>query len=100
LRRFELDRLKLDRSFVEFVDSNRQSANVTRAVIGLSQALNLPITAEGVETSPQALFLTLAGCERLQGWHYGRAVSSDAIEALLDEPARIELDAPRLGFAG
>ncbi len=99
LRRFELDRLKLDRSFVEFVDSNRQSAEVTKAVIGLSHALNLPITAEGVETSPQALFLTLAGCQRLQGWHYGRAVSSAEIQGMLEAPQTIEIAPARLGLA-
>jgi diguanylate cyclase (GGDEF)-like protein len=99
LRRFELDRLKLDKSFVEFVDTNRQSAEVTKAVIGLSHALNLPITAEGVETSPQALFLTLAGCERLQGWHYGKAVSGHDLKTMLDMPQIAELPEPKLGIA-
>jgi EAL domain-containing protein (putative c-di-GMP-specific phosphodiesterase class I) len=98
LRQFELDRLKLDRSFVEAVDTSQQSADVAKAVIGLSHALNLPITAEGVETSPQALFLMLAGCERLQGWHYGRPASAAQIQAMLegphqtaDAPARFEI---------
>jgi diguanylate cyclase (GGDEF)-like protein len=99
LRRFELDRLKLDKSFVEFVDTNRQSAEVTKAVIGLSHALNLPITAEGVETSPQALFLTLAGCQRLQGWHYGKAVSGRDLKTMLDAPQLVELPQPKLGIA-
>ena len=99
LRRFELDGLKLDRSFVEFVDSNRESADVAKAVIGLSHALNLPITAEGVETDKQALFLTLAGCEKLQGWHYGRAESQSTITAMLAKPELIELGPPQLGIA-
>ncbi len=99
LRRFELDRLKLDKSFVEFVDTNRQSAEVTKAVIGLSHALNLPITAEGVETSPQALFLTLAGCQRLQGWHYGKAVSKGDLQTMLDVPQIAELPEPKFGIA-
>jgi diguanylate cyclase (GGDEF)-like protein len=99
LRRFELDRLKLDRSFVEFVDSSQQSADVAKAVIGLSHALNLPITAEGVETSPQALFLMLAGCQRLQGWHYGRAVSGEEIATMIEVPQVIESEPVRIGLA-
>ncbi len=83
LRRFELDRLKLDRSLVDAVHQSRESANVARAVIGLSQALALPITAEGVEHEPQALFLSLAGCERLQGWRFGAAAPAADIEARL-----------------
>ena len=99
LRRFELDRLKLDRSFVEFVDTSQQSADVAKAVIGLSHALNLPITAEGVETSPQALFLMLAGCESLQGWHYGKAVSAAHIADMLDAPQEIAGEPVRIGLA-
>ena len=56
---------------------------------------NLPITAEGVETDKQALFLTLAGCEKLQGWHYGRAETQTAITAMLAKPELIELGPPR-----
>jgi diguanylate cyclase (GGDEF)-like protein len=71
LRTFDLDRIKLDRSFVENIVSDKDAAVVAKAVINLSRALNLPITAEGVETQAQATLLALAGCERLQGWHYG-----------------------------
>jgi len=83
LRRFALDRLKLDRSFVEMVDRDAEAASVTKAVIGLSHALKLPITAEGVETGAQAIFMTIAGCERLQGWHYGKAMTGAEISAML-----------------
>lgn len=92
LRRFALDRLKLDRSFVEMVDRDAEAASVTKAVIGLSHALKLPITAEGVETGAQAIFMTIAGCERLQGWHYGKAMTGAEISAML---ARRETDEVR-----
>lgn len=92
LRRFALDRLKLDRSFVEMVDRDAEAASVNKAVIGLSHALKLPITAEGVETGAQAIFMTIAGCERLQGWHYGKAMTGAEISAML---ARRETDEVR-----
>ena len=92
LRRFALDRLKLDRSFVEMVDRDAEAGSVTKAVIGLSHALKLPITAEGVETGAQAIFMTIAGCERLQGWHYGKAMTGAEISAML---ARRETDEVR-----
>ncbi len=71
LRRFELDKIKLDRSFVEMVDENVDSAMVAQAVIALSKSFKLPISAEGVETEGQAVMLKVAGCDRLQGWRFG-----------------------------
>jgi diguanylate cyclase (GGDEF)-like protein len=71
LRRFELDKIKLDRSFVEMVDHDVDSALVAQAVVALSKSFKLPITAEGVETEGQATMLTVAGCDRLQGWRFG-----------------------------
>jgi diguanylate cyclase (GGDEF)-like protein len=94
LRRFALDRIKLDRSFVETVDRDSEAMMVAQAVIALSHALKLPITAEGVETLPQAQLLKLAGCERLQGWYYGHPGQPADIGALFtderctDEPRR------------
>ncbi len=87
LRTFELDRIKLDRSFVEKVDSDHEAAMVAKAVIDLSRALNLPITAEGVETDAQATMLAIAGCERLQGWHYGRPANGSDMGPWLEDQA-------------
>jgi diguanylate cyclase (GGDEF)-like protein len=89
LRKFALDRIKLDRSFVEPVDRDSEAMMVAHAVIALAHALKLPITAEGVETLPQAQLLKLAGCERLQGWHYGRPGHANDISALFRKGAPV-----------
>ena len=57
LQSFPFDKIKIDRSFVSRVDSNPQSAAIVRAVIGLGNALNIPIIAEGVETESERDFL-------------------------------------------
>lgn len=81
LQRFELDLVKLDRSFVEHVATDSDAADVALAIIALGSALRLPILAEGVETPEQAALLTTAGCAYMQGWHYGRPMSAAAIGA-------------------
>ncbi len=85
LRRFDLDRIKLDRSFVDCVEKDEEAMMVAQAVISLSQALKLPITAEGVENVMQSKMLTIAGCERLQGWYYGRPEQADKLTFLFDQ---------------
>jgi diguanylate cyclase (GGDEF)-like protein len=79
LKRFKLDKLKLDRSFVERIAEDGDAATVAGAIIALGQALHLTITAEGVETRGQADMLRVAGCTHLQGWLYGRPVTGDQL---------------------
>lgn len=86
LRRFDLDRVKLDRSFVEGISKNGESADVALAVIALSTALNLKVVAEGVETEADADILKIAGCQYLQGWHFGRPVPAHEVNRLLGRP--------------
>ncbi len=81
LRRFNLDQVKLDRSFVEGIAGSNEAADVALAVIALSSALNLTVVAEGVESEEQAAMLRVAGCEYLQGWHYGRPVAAADVTA-------------------
>ena len=80
LRRFNLDQVKLDRSFVEGIANSTEAADVALAIIALSGALNLTVVAEGVESEAQASVLTVAGCDYLQGWHYGRPVTAAAVD--------------------
>lgn len=83
LRRFNLDLVKLDRSFVEGIASSAEAADVALAIIALSSALNLSVIAEGVETEEQAVLLCVAGCEYLQGWHYGRPVTAAQVTSTI-----------------
>jgi diguanylate cyclase (GGDEF)-like protein/PAS domain S-box-containing protein len=74
LTRFPLDTVKLDRSFVQDIDSNPQSLQLATAVIAMCSSLGLALVAEGVENGAQAELLRSRGCGYLQGYHFGRPV--------------------------
>jgi diguanylate cyclase (GGDEF)-like protein/PAS domain S-box-containing protein len=83
LRRFPVDVLKVDRSFVQGLGRNRNDTSIVRAVVGLARAMDLVTIAEGVECPEQAEQLERMGCDRAQGFLYGRAVPpADLAEAL------------------
>lgn len=68
LRRYAIDKLKIDRSFVRLVDGDGNSAPIVKALIDLASALNVAVTAEGVETEGQMAQLVGMGCQQLQGY--------------------------------
>lgn len=72
LEAFPFDRIKIDRSFIAKLQDNHQSQAIIRAIIGLGQGLNVPVTAEGVETEEQQLFLAELECTEIQGFLIGR----------------------------
>jgi diguanylate cyclase (GGDEF)-like protein/PAS domain S-box-containing protein len=83
LKRFPVERLKIDRSFIQDLPDDEDDCAVTSAVISLGQKLNLRVIAEGVETDAQVAFLRENHCDELQGYHFSRPVAADAIPALL-----------------
>jgi len=72
LRAFPFDKIKIDRSFIKSVENNEQAKAIVRSVLGLGHALNLPVLAEGVETSSEFKFLADENCEQAQGYLLGR----------------------------
>jgi diguanylate cyclase (GGDEF)-like protein len=72
LRSFPFDKIKLDRLFMNEVESNPQSKAIVRAVMTLGQSLNVPILAEGVETADQLELLRREGCDEAQGYLLGK----------------------------
>jgi diguanylate cyclase (GGDEF)-like protein len=90
LRQLHFDRLKIDREFIRPLAEDAKAAELVSAVVALARALDLEITAEGVETSAQAEIARIAGCTRLQGWLYGQPMTADALHALCASRAREE----------
>ncbi len=70
-----------------------------QATVALARSLDVPVTAEGVETDQQAVNLRLAGCDQLQGYLFGRPCSPEAIDALLQRPMELRAKAAALAFA-
>jgi diguanylate cyclase (GGDEF)-like protein len=88
LKRFPVNMLKIDRSFVQDVVSNSDSAAVTDAIVALAKSLQLKITAEGVETQEQLDYLRSRGCEEGQGFYFSRPVPADIIVEILRKNAQ------------
>ena len=78
LRALPIDKLKIDRSFVSSMVTDRESAMIVGALVGLGKALGLKITAEGVEDAATAAALAALGCDLVQGYLYGAALAAPA----------------------
>ena len=74
LKRFHIDRLKIDKSFINDTPDNQNDVAIIRAIVAMGQELGLSIIAEGVETQSQADFLSSFGCNEVQGYLVGRPV--------------------------
>jgi EAL domain-containing protein (putative c-di-GMP-specific phosphodiesterase class I) len=79
LKRFPVDRLKIDRSFVHEIDSRSEDAIIVRAIINLAHNLGMHVVAEGIETNAQFEFLREQGCDIAQGYFVGRPMSAAAV---------------------
>lgn len=83
LKRFPIDKLKIDRSFVSDVLTDRNDAAIVSGISAMARNLNLTVTAEGVESEDQAAFLKEQKCQEAQGYYFSKPVSPDQMEALL-----------------
>ena len=83
LKRFPIDQLKIDRSFVNAVPGD--GAAIAKAIIAMAHSLNMTVVAEGVETEEQVAFLSDAGCDVMQGYYFARPMPAEQLEALLRE---------------
>lgn len=86
LRRFPFDKLKIDSSFVRSIEKAADAAAIVHAVVSLGRGLGMKVTAEGVETADQQLFLRAAGVHYMQGYRFGKAVTAAEITARLEAP--------------
>jgi diguanylate cyclase (GGDEF)-like protein len=85
LRALPFDRIKIDRSFVSSMVETSDSAAIVSAIIKLGETLNMPVTAEGIETEEIGQMLVEMGCSKGQGWHFGRPMGILATHKLLIE---------------
>jgi EAL domain-containing protein (putative c-di-GMP-specific phosphodiesterase class I) len=97
LQSLPFDRIKIDKSFVMSLLSDNQSDAIVSTILSLGRALELPITAEGIEDGPTKERLCRLGCSDGQGWLFGKAVSAEVVRATLgiaketDAPAAAEV---------
>ena len=80
LKRYPIDKLKIDRSFIRDVPDNHEDVGITIAMINLSKSLGMRVLAEGVETKAQLDFLSSQKCDEMQGYLIGRPVPADEFE--------------------
>jgi diguanylate cyclase (GGDEF)-like protein len=85
LHRFPIDVLKIDRSFISRLRSERHDVAIVEAVIALARGLNMDVTAEGIETNEQLTQLERMGCHNGQGYYFGRPMPSDSVTQMLGE---------------
>ncbi len=87
LNKFPVHKLKIDRSFVQDLGTNRDSSAITTTIISLAKAINLTVLAEGVETESQLAYLRANGCDEVQGFYFGMPLDADVFTETLQCPA-------------
>jgi diguanylate cyclase (GGDEF)-like protein len=97
LRQFGFDRMKIDKSLVSALDEGGRAADLLQATVALARSLEIPVTAEGVETEEQAMQLRLSGCDELQGYFFGKPMASEEIDTLYRGDRRPGGSADRTG---
>ncbi|MBB5720276.1 diguanylate cyclase (GGDEF)-like protein [Stakelama sediminis] len=94
IRRFALDCLKIDRSFIDGMGRERESAAIVHSIIHLGKALGLEVVAEGVETEAQLQALRVAGCSHMQGYFLSRPVDADVATRLAEQRHLMPVEEP------
>jgi len=98
LKRFPVDCIKVDRSFIRDVAHNDEDRAITNAIIAMGKTLGLAVVAEGVERAEQVEFLREHGCDQLQGFFFSRPRAAAEIPALVRK-LTLRPGAPATDFA-
>jgi diguanylate cyclase (GGDEF)-like protein/PAS domain S-box-containing protein len=97
LRRFPVDELKIDQSFVRRIDTLADDAPIVTAVLAMARSLNLRVVAEGVETAEELAFLRAHRCDEAQGYYFSRPLPPDEFATLLRSGIPEPVDPPHSG---
>jgi len=85
LKRFPLDAIKVDRSFIKDLMAHREDAAITEAIIAMGKSLKLKVVAEGVETKDQLSFLRKHDCDEMQGYYFSKPVTQNEFAQILQD---------------
>jgi diguanylate cyclase (GGDEF)-like protein/PAS domain S-box-containing protein len=91
LKRFAVDKLKIDQSFVRELDANPEDQTIVTAIIQMGRSLGMTTIAEGVETAEQLAFLRERGCDEVQGYFYSRPLTPEAFKAFVEKQETVPL---------
>ena len=91
LKRFHLDKIKIDQSFVRDISVDADDAAITTAIIGMARNLKVTVVAEGVETRAQCEFLQSHGCDGIQGYYFSKPLAAADFARFLAGPYRLDL---------
>ena len=86
LKRFPIDKLKIDQSFVREIPADDDSSAITGAIVSLAHSLQLKVIAEGVETKEQLDFLIQKGCDEVQGYYFSKPLAANDFQLKLSNP--------------
>jgi EAL domain-containing protein (putative c-di-GMP-specific phosphodiesterase class I) len=92
LKRFPVDKLKLDQAFVADILDGGEDQAIARAVIAMAHGLGLTVVAEGVESAGQLALLAGQGCDAIQGFYFSRAVPAAEFGRMLGEGRALDLE--------
>src|SRR5690606_15890792 len=85
IKRFPIDTLKVDSSFIRDIPQNLEDRAITEAIIAMGRTLSLTVVAEGVETQAQETFLRDHACDQSQGYYFSRPITPDDLSKLMQQ---------------
>jgi len=94
IKRFPIDTLKIDRSFIRDIPRNTEDKAIAEAIIAMGKTLAMTVVAEGVETAEQAEFLRTRGCDEMQGYYFSKPLAPEPLAELVGAQAPARRAAP------
>ncbi|GLH81343.1 bifunctional diguanylate cyclase/phosphodiesterase [Bradyrhizobium sp. SSBR45G] len=94
LQVFPFDKIKVDKSFIQSVETSVHAAAIVKATLLLGRSLNIPVLAEGVETERHLAFLREQGCDSVQGFLFGKPMTREAISRMIHDVSTVQAAAP------